>query len=412
MNKSDIEKYLINLLKISRIDGVLNPKTEEIIENIRKELGATKGELNQAIRISEKDIEDFKLFGSFSDRVKNLEDMMLLSINDDKITENEKKRINDFSKEINVTQEQLNIIVRETQNRKAILSGFTNCKNCNQKIQSDVNFCPNCGSDLSSKKLNTNEIKLDLNIPNTGITLEFCVSTAATFSESLKLANINPTFQECIRSDKKWYCVSYQEDQMREVLKIVDNLKGIRNRKVYYKGQIIQWDEMFHFLWCFQQQEKAYRPNEYCFGLDEKRLNIWGCKQSNLDWVEWSDWFTYGKFRDKQIFVFDKKRIIHELKTNLYRIRFCPNFRSKYVETMLSIFPDEVKVSDNGLWLYKENYQQTPGSIKVTKKSDFLIQEVYIDGVKPNGFSYAKKLIETAITKCGIKQLDYKGLDD
>ena len=411
MDKSDQEIYLSNIIKISRIDEALNSKEEEIIEKIRNEIDATKTVLNQAIKNAERE-EDIIPFQRFSDNIRNLEDMLSVALVDGSLSENEKKVIANFAKKIHITQDQMSIIFQETKKRITNLSELIKCSKCGQEIQSTSKFCPNCGLSLTDSSIVSKITKLDLEIPTWGITIEFCESTSATFNDALKIAKLNPTFQECLRSKNKWYCVTYSNDKIFELLKLVENLKGMRNRKVYVKGESVQWDEVFSFLWCLQQREKAYKPEEYCFGLDEKRLNIWGCKQSRMDWADWANWLSYGKFKNEKCFVFDKKRILHELKTNLYRIRFCPYFRGKYVEIVISLFPDEVKVSEKGPWTYKENYQQTPGALKLVKRDKYFTQEVYVDGVRPVGYEIAKQIIQTAIKKCGIKQLDYRTLED
>jgi hypothetical protein len=411
MESVDQEKYLSNIIKISRLDGILHSKEEELIEMIRNEIGATKTIFNQATRNAEIS-EELISFKRFSDNVRNFEDMLSVALSDGSLSENEKKAIAVFAKRINLTQEQISIIVQETKQRVSTVAETTKCFKCKQEIPINSKFCPSCGLDLINHSDGIKETKLDFQIPTWGITIEFCESTSATFSDAIKTAKLNPTFQECVRSKKNWYCVTYQNDKMLDLLKLVDNLKGMRNRKVYIKGESIQWDEVFGFLWCFQQRQQAYKPEEYCFGLDEKRLNIWGCKQAQMDWTDWSEWLTYGKFTDKNNFNFDKKRIFHELKTNLYQIRYCPHFMGKYIEAIMSTFPNDAKVTEGGPWAYKENYQQTPGAMKIVRKSDFFTQEIYVDGVKPVGFDFAKALIKDAINKCGIKQLDYSLLEE
>jgi len=411
MQKSDQEKYLSNISIISRLDGVLNSKEEDVIEKIRSEIGATKSILNQAIKNAQGENEIIP-FQRFSDNIRNLEDMILVALADGELSENEKRSIAIFAKKIHLTQEQISIILQETKKRCQTLSEEMKCQQCNQTISSSSKFCPSCGASLLGSPAKQNETKLALEIPSWGLTVEFCESSSATFEDALRVAKLCPTFQECLRSKKKWYCATYSDEKILDLLKLVENLKGMRNRRIYVKGESVQWDEVFGFLWCFQRRQQAYKPEEYCFGLDEKRLNIWSCKQANMDWTEWADWFSYGKFKNENCFVFDKKRIMHELKTNLYQIKFCPCFRGKFVEVVMSLFPEEAKISSNTLWDYKEDYQQTPGAMKLVKKDDYYTEEVYVNGVKPVGFDLAKKLIEKGIKSCGIKQLDYRALEE
>ena len=199
---------------------------------------------------------------------------------------------------------------------------------------------------------------------------------------------------------------------MSNIVKLIENLKGLRNRKAYLNGNPVVWDELFGFLWCMQQRQSAYRSAEYCFGADDKQLNLWGCKQIRMDWTEWAEWFLFGQFRNKDIFVFDKKRISHELKSNMHKFRFCPFLRIKLIETVFQLLPDEVKVSKGSGWQYKENYQETPNSIKIVEKVKYEgftdTNEFYADGVRPIGFEIANNILKKAFNQCGISDVDPK----
>jgi len=81
-----------------------------------------------------------------------------------------------------------------------------------------------------------------------------------------------------------------------EVIKLAGLLSGLKNKKCYLDGEELDWDTLFGFVWCAGEREKAYRPIEYCFGKASKQLNPWGCIQAHMDWTEWANWFSYGRF--------------------------------------------------------------------------------------------------------------------
>ena len=133
-----------------------------------------------------------------------------------------------------------------------------------------------------------------------------------------------------------------------------------------------------------------------------------------MNWTEWADWFSYGHFRGKDIFVFDKKKISHELKNNMHQFRFCPFLRSKLIETVFKLLPDDVRVSKGSGWQYRENYQETPNSIKIVEKVKYEgftdTNEFYADGVTPIGFKIAKEILQKALNQCGIGDLEVENI--
>jgi hypothetical protein len=229
-----------------------------------------------------------------------------------------------------------------------------------------------------------------------------------------------PTNATCVKEKKTWYMCSWPSQNILLALDLVENLKGIRNRRVYVDGKEAKWDEVFGFVRCASERGSAYRPNEYCFGLDEKRLNTWGCKCTRMDWTDWSDWFSYGSFKQggmlkKQIsFIFDKKRIRHELESALYKVRFCPHLRFKLAEAVLDLLPDEVSPNEKGPWVYKRDYEESPGSIlvKVTTKDDgyTYTDEFHSAGVAPKSISTGLEILKAAFKTCGYPESVVKGV--
>jgi len=154
--------------------------------------------------------------------------------------------------------------------------------------------------------------------------------------------------------------------------------------------------------------------------VDEKRLNIWGCKNARMDWAKWSDWFSYGSFKkggllkSGHIFAFDKKRIRHELETNLYRFRFCPHLNFKLIEAVLENLPDEVEVKPKGDWTYKRDYDESPGSIKIKEKTVedgySYTDEYHASGVEPRTPAIGLAILKKAFSTAGADSSGLKGV--
>ena len=413
--------YLANIVAMARADGQLSKKEVDVIETIQKTIGATKTELSKAYQQAENTDFQATPVGFFSDQIKNLEEMLHVSMVDGVVEDSEKSLLVKFACLVKVSQEQLNLIVNDV---KVVLSNTTDsisCPICKTKTKVNTKFCPECGASIQTSSASESQsIPVSYDIPTVGVAIEFAESTASGFAHALKVhqeAHINAT---CVKGKKSWYLSAWAIDDMEQALKLVENIKGMRNKKVYIDGVESQWDDIFGFSWCANSRKSAYRPNEYCFGLDEKRLNVWGCKQSRMDWAEWADWFGYGSFKKTGIlknnisFVFDKERIKHELENNLYKCRLCPHIHFKLIEAVLNVLPDEVSLSEKSSWLYKRDYSESPGSIlvKVSRRegNNSYTEEYYSSGVVPSSTSIGIDILKKAFKLCNYPASEIQGV--
>lgn len=413
MDKQQTSSYLANILAVARADNVIADSEQAALDVVCAEIGAKKTDLKKA----EKLVVDTDFVpepvGRFSDRVRNVEDMIFVSLMGGDLGEAETSAIVSFIKRIELNQEIVDGLMAEAQARVDAIRETT-CPSCGTETNAGAKFCPSCGAQLGVPSPQEDGVQVEFNYPISGISIEFAESNSANFDAALASAKSAPDFQMCEKSSKKWYLATWPEEQIADVLGLVDNLKGLRNRKVYVDGELTQWDEAFAFHWCFQQQQQAYRPAEYCFGVDEDRLNIWGCRQAKMDWTSWAKWFAYGKFTKKDVFVFDKDRIRHELETNLYKVRFCPCLRTDLVSVVLDLIPNEVRVSERLGWSYNREYEEGPQSMKVVVKQIedgyTYKDEFWTSGVSPVGCAVALDILKQAFKQCGIRDVTPKML--
>lgn len=421
MNLTDEEKivYLANVISVSRSDGSVSPSENRAIDDIQKSIGAQKSVLKKAELLAQKESFVPNIVGSFSSRISNLEDMLYVSLSDGSIDGSEKTVILDFAKKTAISNEQLQLILSEVRCRISATVDNKACVNCSAKVSRDAKFCPECGCSLEMND-KASSVAVEYEIPNDGISIEFAESTASGFVNAVRKAKNAPVASECAKGKKTWYMASWPKSQVEDAVKLVEDLKGMRNRKVWVDGQESRWDDVFGFAWCSGQRNIAYRPFEYCFGVDDKQLNIWGCKNARMDWTKWSEWFSYGSYRpggllkSGHVFVFDKKRIRHELETNLYRVRFCPHLNLRLIEAVFAHFPDEIDVTSNGDWAYKRDYEQSPGSIKVKLKSIengyTYTDEFYSSGVEPRNPSIGLAILKHAFKEAGADSSGLNGV--
>lgn len=331
--------------------------------------------------------------GTFATQVQNLEDMVSVALADSRLDQAEAGVLGSFAEMIGVNPDQLDLITSQVSKKLESLSATITCAKCRAQIEGTARFCPECGAALETYAPQTTA--LDFEIPSEGYAITFCESTAAGFTTALGLAKQVGAVQSALKSKKTWYLVKIDRDRFVDVVRMGNALSGIRNRAIYRDGHQMDWDELFGFVWCANQRDQAYKPVEYCFGKDENRINPWGCKQSRMEWNDWSPWLSYGRWErvglvsKRNVWVFDKERIRHDLATNLHRFRFCPYLNQGFVEAVLLALPDRVEVTKDGAWKYSTAYEETPGSIKIVEKEGdgafTYTREYYADGVRPRG---------------------------
>ncbi len=115
MNLSDSEKavYLANLIAVSRVDGSVAPCETRVVEAAQKRLGAGEAELKKAKMMAASDGFQPQPVGSFSVRVANLEDAVMVSLVDGVLDLAEKPMVFDFAERVGVTSDQLQLILSE-----------------------------------------------------------------------------------------------------------------------------------------------------------------------------------------------------------------------------------------------------------------------------------------------------------
>lgn len=409
-NDQDKTDYLANILVVMFADKSLSARETAALEEIRKGIDAKKSLLSAARKAVEGGSHNFIRAGTFADQARNLEDMLFVALTDSDMDDNETALAREFCRFVGISEEQFDQMVTETSRRCDIASHEITCPSCSKSASAQARFCPSCGQPLISQ--DAASIVVEFDIPKMGYAIEFCESTAAKFTTALDLAKATGTMQTASKNKKTWYLASFAVNHFSDMIPLATALSGIRNRKVYLDGKELAWDEVFGFIWCATQRATAYRPVEYCFGKSDNRLNSWGCKHAQMDWTDWAQWFSYGRWqktgflRTNYIFVFDKDRIRHELATNLYRYRFCPHMRTQFTEAVLKHLPDQVEVDPNGDWKYSRSYEALPGSIKVTEhegSGDYVFTtEYYSDGVRPRGLGCLADVLKKALDECKV----------
>jgi len=106
MDSEDRVLYLANVILISAADGTLSDEEGQAIEKIRQEMGAEEEQLKQALEAVARGGHSLKPVGRFSDRVRNFEDMVFVSLADGEMSKAEKPELLSFGDTVTDPKEQ------------------------------------------------------------------------------------------------------------------------------------------------------------------------------------------------------------------------------------------------------------------------------------------------------------------
>jgi hypothetical protein len=247
------------------------------------------------------------------------------------------------------------------------------------------------------------------------LAIEFAESNAASFNRALTIARSAPHFSERLEGKKRWFAAAWHEEDYGSASELADALSGIRNRRVSVSGKELDWTEVFAFVHCAKDRAQSYRPNQHCFGAGRNSPNPWGCVQARMEWTEWAQWFSFGRFEKGGLFsgrqltwVFDKKKIRHELERNTFPMKCCPHLQQRLMVEVLRCFPDRIEVIQGGDWKYHESYTEVPGAYKIVEKQKFdgyeSTHEFYAVGVRPNGLRVFRQVLAEALKASGMDE--------
>ena len=117
MTNDEQIQYLANVYYLARCDGRFEVEEDYLLQEIAKGIGAGYLETRKALDKSMADRFEVKFPTRFSEKIRNLEDMLLVAYYDSKFEETEKKIIVSYVKQLQIEQKQIDIIKEETKQR-------------------------------------------------------------------------------------------------------------------------------------------------------------------------------------------------------------------------------------------------------------------------------------------------------
>ena len=115
-NEAKIQ-YLANIYYLVRADGQVGASEEDVMEAVAEGMGVGYLETRKAL---DKSMEKGFAVGypkRWSDRIRNLEDMLLVAYADYKLSSVEKGVLGEFAHKLGISQKQFDLIKEETKER-------------------------------------------------------------------------------------------------------------------------------------------------------------------------------------------------------------------------------------------------------------------------------------------------------
>jgi len=141
-----IVTYLANIIKISRMDGEFTPEEQKAVEDILRRLGAKEKDLREALRYVARNGHTMTPVGRFSDKIRNLEDMLFVAVVDGDLSTDEKNEMLVFVKKIDITKDQVRTLLVETKAKINLQQATLRCNACGEVLTPDALFCTSCGT--------------------------------------------------------------------------------------------------------------------------------------------------------------------------------------------------------------------------------------------------------------------------
>ena len=117
MTEAEQIDYLANLYYVARLDGRVDMSEDTLAEKMAQGIGAGYLETRKAVDLSARSDYTLRIPPRFSDRVRNLEDMVQMAYYSDGLDADEKKTLIAYARDIGITQAQLDTVRREAKQR-------------------------------------------------------------------------------------------------------------------------------------------------------------------------------------------------------------------------------------------------------------------------------------------------------
>lgn len=234
------------------------------------------------------------------------------------------------------------------------------CDKCGSGINKESKFCPQCGdpvteADLPVQPAEKNKVAM--------VEITFGYSSSANYSKAVSICSKIPTYSLTGEDRQTIHKISLPITEVELIINLFDLVGSWKSSQMLLDGHSATKKHLTYYgVGCFRNRQKAFNPEQFCFGEKVHELNIWGCKRLELPIYEWGGgWLEYGQFDQSGVWHFDKDRIKHELDLKLKENELCPVLNGLMVHETLNKLPATINPKTDKNWEYTTRYEEIKG---------------------------------------------------
>lgn len=237
------------------------------------------------------------------------------------------------------------------------------CDKCNAGIGEGSKFCPQCGDPVTEED-RVSALVVEQQVANVEIT--FGQSTSSNFNKAVDICEKIPSYSVDGEGKHAIHKISLPITEAELITNLFDLVGSWKSSKMLINGHnATKKDLTYYGVGCYRSRQKAYQPEQFCFGEREHEANIWGCKRLNMPINEWGvGWLNHGRFDESGVWYFDKDRIKHELEIAIKEIELCPLINRKRIFETLDKLPASINPKTDSNWDYRTSYEEVNGEYK------------------------------------------------
>jgi len=119
MNKEEKVQYLANIYYVLLADRQVDRIEERVFEEISRDIGAGYFERKDATDRAQKRGYQVQATGRWSQRIRNLEDMLFAAYSNGVMDPAEKKTVKQYAAQVGIDQKQFGLVIQEAKQRYA-----------------------------------------------------------------------------------------------------------------------------------------------------------------------------------------------------------------------------------------------------------------------------------------------------
>lgn len=360
MNPAERVGYLANLLRT--LEGrKAEGRAARVVEGIAREIGATAQEREAAAREAEAPDRAPVYPARYSDRVRNLEDMLLLAMADEKLSVAERNFILEAQRAVGVEPAAWSKVSAE----------------CRERLRAFGAAAGDAGERVE---------------------LEFPAQAAQTLPAALARRGGPGARPDTVR-------IALSRGEVADLLPELAEVSGVAGATVVEGEARAPFAARFAFLPCALARRCARSADSYCHYGRSASPNVFGCGELGMEWSGLAGWFACGDFTPEGEFRFDRARLAADLAARGARVALCPFFDPELSRAALSLLPGTVTPDGTSGFEYRRTFIARPGTHARTERVKVgSIEEertFHADGIAPVSLEPARKIVDAARAALG-----------